>query len=126
MPDDAPLCRGEVVAPSAGRCRLALLGEVDLASAGRLRAFLDDHIGHVPPGGELSLDMSGVEFFAAEGMRVLYAAAGRVRERGAVLRLHPVPEWVARVLEIGRIWSEVERGPGRDEVVAAPAAHLPG
>jgi anti-anti-sigma factor len=119
------LCRGEVVAPCTDRCRLALFGEVDLASAGRLRAFLDDHVGHVPPGGELVLDMSGVEFFAAEGMRVLFEAATRARGRGAALRLHPVPKWIARVLEIGRIWPEVERGPGGSEVVAAPVAHLP-
>jgi len=125
VPHDVPLCRGEVVAPCVDRCRLAILGEVDLASAGRLRAFLDEHLGHVPPGGELSLDMSGVEFFAAEGMRVLCDAARRARARGAVVRLHPVPQFIARVLEIGRIWPEVERGPSGDGAVVAPAAHLP-
>ena len=126
MLHDTAMCRGEVVAPCTDRCRLALFGEVDLASAGRMRAFLDEHLRHVPAGGELSLDMSGVEFFAAEGMRVLSDVAGRARLRGVVLRLHPVPEWVARVLEIGRIWPEVARGPRGSGAVPSPVAQLPG
>jgi hypothetical protein len=41
------------------------------------------------------------------------------------VRLHPVPQWIARVLEIGRIWPEVERGPRGDGAVVSPVVHLP-
>jgi anti-anti-sigma factor len=100
-----------VVGSALGAHRVAVRGELDLASSPVMRRFLDAELERVPAGGELVVDLTGVTFLSAAGLREFVAVARAARERLVVLRLHPVCEQVDRMLEIGRVWSEVERGP---------------
>jgi anti-anti-sigma factor len=103
------------VAGSRSR-HLVVGGEVDLASAPAMGHLLSSHLDGLPPGGELVVDMSEVGFLSAAGLHVLVTVARTARERRVVVRLDPVSDLVDRLLEISRVWREVERGPGAVDV----------
>lgn len=74
---------------------LSLTGEVDLLTAPQLRERL-----HVVPDGDLVLDLSGVEFFSAAGLRVLHEAHERRQAAGTTMMLTAVPGRINRLLRI--------------------------
>jgi anti-anti-sigma factor len=85
------------IAPSLMRCRavasesalrLVVIGEVDLSNADDLDAFLSAGL-RAAAGRPVSVDLIGVEFCAAAGVRVLARAARRARARGIELRFAP-------------------------------------
>ncbi len=77
---------------------LRLVGELDLATAPRLR----DQIVSVVNGGvtHLVLDLARLDFIDSSGLSVLVVAFKRLRERDGELRLRSVPAQALRVLEI--------------------------
>jgi anti-anti-sigma factor len=74
-----------------GRRTLSVCGEIDVASAPMLSAFLTDHVGEAAAQGrsELDLDLSRVRFFSAAGLRSVLGAAERARGCGTTLRVMP-------------------------------------
>jgi anti-anti-sigma factor len=58
---------------------LVVEGEIDLANADELRALLDRTLRDVP---ELTVDLGGVRFLGAAGVRVFLGAAARLNGTG--------------------------------------------
>ncbi len=77
------------------RAVVAVTGEVDLASAPRLSAALDEVIANPPP--SVEVDLSGISFFSCRGLSVLMEAHQRLAERGAVLIVPGASHIVRRV-----------------------------
>jgi anti-anti-sigma factor len=80
--------------------RLVVTGEIDLASAGELTRFLADRIGAAAPGDRIRVDLAGVLFCAAVGVRALVGAARLAHSRGIVLSYEPHSPAVALALDI--------------------------
>ncbi|HEY2764767.1 MAG TPA: STAS domain-containing protein [Pseudonocardiaceae bacterium] len=61
------------------------IGELDQVSAGLLWAPLAEHLG--VPERHVVLDLSGIEFFASVGVKILVMAAGWARAHGSTLAI---------------------------------------
>jgi anti-sigma B factor antagonist len=80
---------------------LAVVGELDVASAPRLRQEV--HRVAVDPEPAIVLDLSGVDFLDSTGLGVIVGILKRVRTQGGDLRLAGAPDRVRRVFEITRL-----------------------
>ncbi len=78
--------------------RIALIGELDLASAERLESELRD-VAKAGPS-ELVIDLRRLQFLDSNGLRVLSEANERAQEEGHALRVVRGPRAVQRVFEI--------------------------
>ncbi len=78
----------------SGAVLVAVAGEVDIVTAPRLRAAVDDALARLA-GRTLVLDLSGVTFFGSQGLHILAATATRVREAGGAAGLRVVATRVA-------------------------------
>ena len=78
-----------------GRCSVELSGELDLASAHRLRAVLVQ----LSPG-TVDMDVSKVTFVDSSGLAVIVAAHKRVSHLGGTLRVIGATGVVRRVFEL--------------------------
>lgn len=74
-----------------------LMGELDLASAPKLRDALDEAIAS---GGEVELDMRGCGFVDSMGIAAIVGAARRLNENGRVLRVKGAQHRVRRIFEL--------------------------
>ncbi|MGC4804672.1 STAS domain-containing protein [Micromonospora sp. DT233] len=81
------------------RGRLAVTGEIDLATSGELTAALADAL-EGPPLAALEVDFSGVRFLDSSGILALLRAHGRAARQGCRLTVTDVQPTVRRVLEI--------------------------
>jgi anti-sigma B factor antagonist len=75
-------------------------GEIDLVTAPAVRQCLFDAVDEQPPGGRILVDLSGVTFFAAAGVRVLEAAGARAARGQVELVLVATSPAVALILGI--------------------------
>jgi anti-sigma B factor antagonist len=100
---------------------LAVTGEIDVASAPRLRQEVVTLAGS----GQVLLvvDLAGVDFLDSTGLGVLLGALKRVRAGGGELALCRAEPQVAKVFEITRL-SDIL--PLHDSVAAAVAAVVEG
>ena len=73
-------------------------GEIDLATAGRLRDVIEPHMG---PKQTIILDLSEVEFMDSSFLNVLVQARGRLTENGGSLVLRNPSPAAHRVLTVG-------------------------
>ena len=80
---------------------LRLAGEVDVATAPRLRDRLVQLINEGPP--RLVVDMSGLSFIDSMGLGALVSGLKRARAHDGDLRLAGPSDHVAKVLEITRL-----------------------
>ena len=80
---------------------LTLAGEVDVASAPRLRDRLVQLITDGPP--QLVVDMSGLSFIDSMGLGALVSGLKRARAHDGDLRLAGASDHVAKVLAITRL-----------------------
>ncbi len=78
--------------------RLALEGELDLASAGHVEECLASVEERAPQ--RIVVDLDGLAFIDSTGLRTLIQAAARARERGGELLLRPGDESIQRVFEL--------------------------
>ena len=92
-PGGAPL--GVETRPDAdGGPVIAVTGDLDISSVGRLRAAVDELAAERPQ--ELTFDMSGLRFMDSAGIAVLLGAAGKV----PTVRLRNPTAAVRRVIEL--------------------------
>ena len=87
-----------------GHTVLEFRGEIDIAAAVEIAPALDRVTDR--PGARIVIDLRPVEFFDCSGLRLLYRARGRVRERGGRLHLvctHPLTLRVLRVTGLSRM-----------------------
>jgi len=102
--EPAPLARHLRVHQDRGHTVLEFHGEIDIAAAMEIIPYLDHVTGR--PDARLVIDLSGVEFFDCSGLRLLYRARARVRDRGGRLLLvctHPLTLRVLRVTGLARL-----------------------
>ena len=72
-------------------------GEIDMATAGRLRDAIEPHMG---PGDSIVLDLSEVDFMDSSCLHVLVQARGRLTENGGSLVLRNPSRAAQRVLTV--------------------------
>ncbi|HEV2907249.1 MAG TPA: STAS domain-containing protein [Actinomycetota bacterium] len=77
---------------------IALVGELDLATAGRLESELRRVEGGQPP--VLIIDMRELRFIDSTGLRLIIGADVRAREGGRRVALVPGPESVHKVFQL--------------------------
>ena len=78
--------------------RLALEGELDLASAGQVQDGLAE--AEASAARRIVIDLDGLAFIDSTGLRTLIEADARARERGSELVLRPGDESIQRVFEL--------------------------
>jgi anti-anti-sigma factor len=84
-----------------GRVRVAVRGELDLASSPEFLRLLQHEIdGHGPARDALVLDLRELAFVDSSGIGALCQLREEARARGVALTLTDVPEHARRVLEI--------------------------
>ena len=83
---------------SAGDAVLVLTGEIDMATAGDLRAATDRSLQAGP--GRIVLDFSGVTFCDSQGLSTLISLHREVSAAGSRLVLANVGDFMTRLLEI--------------------------
>lgn len=83
---------------SAPRAVVVVEGDVDVATAGRLREVLGSAMGG--PSTTVVLDVSGVSFLDCAGLRELLAARARLVAGGRGLRLRSPSPAVLRLLRL--------------------------
>jgi anti-sigma B factor antagonist len=78
---------------------VAVIGELDIATTARFTARMSELLrrGHLT---ELVLDLSGLTFIDAGGLRALTELRSRVEQRNAVLVLDHVPPQMRRLMRI--------------------------
>jgi anti-sigma B factor antagonist len=72
-------------------------GEIDMATAGRLRDVIEPHMG---PNQKIILDLSEVEFMDSSSLKVLVQARGRLTENGGSLILRNPSSAAHRLLTV--------------------------
>lgn len=77
---------------------IALVGELDLATAGRLESELRRVEGGQPP--VLIIDMRELRFIDSTGLRLIIGADVRAREGGRRVALVPGPDSVHKVFQL--------------------------
>jgi anti-sigma B factor antagonist len=84
---------------SAQSVTVAVIGELDIATVPRFTARMGELIrrGHLR---ELVLDVSGLTFIDAGGLRALTELRSRVEQKGAILILDGVPAQMRRLMRI--------------------------
>jgi anti-sigma B factor antagonist len=85
----------------AVRCRVALSGELDLATAPQLQQILDQLCRDGYP--EIVLDLSELEFVSAAGLAVFHRADDHLRAANGRLILHRPGRLARRVLAISKL-----------------------
>jgi anti-sigma B factor antagonist len=78
---------------------VAVIGELDIATVPRFTARMGELVrrGHLR---ELVLDLSGLTFIDAGGLRALTELRSRIEQKGAVLVLEGVPAQMRRLMRI--------------------------
>jgi len=104
MHDRPPLpepFRSDVV-QAEGEVRIALTGELDLATSPVLERTLQD-VTASTGGGRVVVDLRGLSFMDSTGLRVVMRWEGTAREAGLVPVFIPGPPAVQRVFETTRL-----------------------
>ncbi|WNV75768.1 SpoIIE family protein phosphatase [Geodermatophilus sp. DSM 44513] len=87
-----------------GGPRLALLGEVDLATVGPVRRQLLSHLDGLAPGTTATLDLGATGYLASAGVGLVLEAVARARAAGVGLRVQARPGTPpARVLALAGV-----------------------
>lgn len=106
--DDAPF---EVDAEYTGDCaRLALHGELDLATVGALNDEL--RVVWSRDSRRIEIDLRDLTFLGSAGVAVFLAVNARAREAGCALTLVRGSEWVHRIFELTGIEGQFAFRPG--------------
>lgn len=119
------------VSERAGWTVLAVVGELDLANAPKVRQSVIHVLGTAAPGGDgqvprrLVIDLTGVDFLDSSGLGVLIGAHRRVRAAGGELRLVANDQRIRdlfRETDLDRVFTVC---PTVDDAVHGPAGDAP-
>jgi anti-sigma B factor antagonist len=80
-------------------------GEIDLASAPKLEAVLDEAIAAQPA--RVMVELESVSFLDSTGLRVLVEAQRRLQQGGGTFVIDGMSETVRRVLEVSGLLAEL-------------------
>lgn len=80
--------------------RVEVAGEVDLATAPRLRRALLDAVRGAPPPPEVRVDLVGVAFMDAQGVAALSEGRAAARRAGVGFSVHHPQAMVLRILDV--------------------------
>ena len=83
---------------TAGGCRVAVSGEVDVSNASTLRDALDEQLSSGE--GAIAIDLADVPYIDSTGIGVLVGAAHRAQEAGRTFVVARPQRNVARVLSL--------------------------
>jgi anti-anti-sigma factor len=97
---------GVTVTARADVISISLLGELDIASAGRLESELQRVEGAAPP--VMVFDLRELDFIDSTGLRVLLRADARARGAGRRVAFVAGPESVHRVFEVALLDKRLE------------------
>ncbi|MFE2236494.1 STAS domain-containing protein [Streptomyces sp. NPDC059442] len=89
-----------VAVPGSAHTRVRIAGEVDLDSAGHLRATLMRVLATSPDRAGLALDMSAVTFCDSIGLNTLLRLRLQALDEGRTLTITDASPQVARLLEV--------------------------
>jgi anti-sigma B factor antagonist len=87
------------VAEADGETVIYVRGEIDIATAGRLRDVIEPHLG---PKQSIVLDLSGVDFMDSQCLTVLVQARGRLTADGGSLVLRNPSKAARRLLTVAQ------------------------
>jgi anti-sigma B factor antagonist len=114
---------GLVASTVAGAPLLAVSGEVDLHTAGRLQAALEPLVAAAGPSRpDVVVDLSAVSFLDSTGLGELVAAHRTLAAKSARLHLVSGNDRVGRLLAITGLDGVLDVHPDRETVLAALAA----
>lgn len=99
-----------------GRVVLALVGELDMASADRLQQAVDDDA--LRAEASVVLDLQGLQFIDSTGLRVILRALERCRARGQEFAITRGSPQVQRLLSITGVATHLPTISSTDEMVA--------
>jgi anti-anti-sigma factor len=99
-----------------GRAVLALVGELDMASAERLQQAFDDDALRADT--TVVLDLAGLQFIDSTGLRVILRALERCRGRGQGFAITRGSPQVQRLLSITGVATHLPTISSTDEMVA--------
>lgn len=111
-PDPDPSLSVEVRPLGDAAVRVAVSGEIDVASAPRLEEHLERELS---AGRDVELDLAQVSFIDSSGIRVLIGASrGSAEGGGAFALCEPLPDQVRRVLELTGVLAQLALTPSAD------------
>ena len=109
----------EVSSAADGVVTCTVIGELDVASAPKLRQAIVRIVGESEGPPLVVVDLAGVDFLDSTGLGVLLGGLKRVRARGGALALARAEPQVRKVFDVTRV---VEILPLHDELDDAVAA----
>jgi anti-sigma B factor antagonist len=104
------------VSHDGGRAILALVGELDMASADRLQQAVDDDALRTET--SVVLDLEGLQFIDSTGLRVILRALEHCRGRGQEFAITRGSPQVQRLLSITGVAAHLPTISSTDEMVA--------
>jgi anti-anti-sigma factor len=100
----------EIGTPLAGAAVIvSVRGEVDLATASELEAYVNEAFAAAE--GSVVLDLAAMTFIDSSGLRVLVALSNDARARSEQLALRNVPRHAERVLDLTGLAEWFDRAP---------------
>lgn len=94
-------------------------GRIDHASAEAFKAALAPHLDACRPGHPLVLDLTGVDYIASIGLRVLMLAARQAKAQGGTMVIAGLRGLVREIFEISKFTMVFTCYPGVAEALAA-------
>ena len=102
LPTSSAQLRIDIDCPSPGAVRFAVVGEVDLSTAGLLRTKLLSVFSALRPR-RIEVDLAGVNFLDCSGLTVLIVAREAAAGTGCQLRITNPQSIVRRVLDLSGV-----------------------
>lgn len=103
-----------------GRPALFVYGEIDVLSAPRLHAVLEEMIAEEPS--TILVDLANVAFLDSTGLSTLLVAHRHLEERGGALRLVSVPTKLLQVIEVAGLAERFHVDPDMEAATGGPDA----
>ena len=94
-----------------GSAAVVLRGELDVATAPRLEAKASEAAARLPPGAQLVLDFTRLEFIDAAGLAVIARLASQVGRNGGKVSVASARPWTCRIFEITGLGCLLRRPP---------------
>ncbi|WP_344468641.1 STAS domain-containing protein [Kitasatospora kazusensis] len=114
--EDAAEVRAQSWSTDTGAVVCRLVGDLDLDNLGPARSLLEEALAMRPAA--LVVDLAGVTFCDSSGLNLLLQIRLDAQQAGVPMRLAPVPDQVARLLDITGATGVFSIHPSIDEAVS--------